>query len=164
MGVNADKVVRKQLLALLRGGEAHMSFSNAVSGFPLKEINRAVPNSTYTVWHLLEHMRIAQWDILEFVRNPNYVSPKFPDGYWPKPGETATQSRWKKTIKAIGDDLKAMENLVEDPRTDLFNPIPHAKDYTVFREVLLAADHNAYHVSELVTLRRVLSMNPIKEY
>jgi hypothetical protein len=162
--MKADKVLREELIALLRGGNAHMSFDEAVSGFPLKEINRRLPNASYTVWHLLEHMRIAQWDILEFVRNPDYVSPDFPDGYWPKPDEKATPAQWKKTIREFSTDLAEFEKLVEDPETDFFNPIPHAKDYTVFREVLLAADHNAYHVSEIVAIRRLLNLKPIKEY
>jgi hypothetical protein len=162
--MNADKVIREQLLALLKAGNAHMSFSDAVSGFPLKEINRRLPNASYTVWHLLEHIRIAQWDILEFVRNPHHISPEFPTGYWPGEDQMATANQWKKTIKDFLNDLKAVEKLVKDPRTDFFSPIPHAKDYNLFLEILTLADHNAYHVGELVTLRRVLNMKPIKEY
>jgi len=162
--MNADKVIREQLLALLKAGNAHMSFSDAVSGFPLKEINRRLPNASYTVWHLLEHIRIAQWDILEFVRNPHHISPEFPTGYWPGEDQMATANQWKKTIKDFLNDLKAVEKLVKDPRTDFFSPIPHEKDYNLFLEILTLADHNAYHVGELVTLRRVLNMKPIKEY
>ena len=162
--MNSDKVIRKELLALLRGGEAHMGFERAVSGFPMKYINNQVPNGSYRVWHLLEHTRIAQWDILEFVRDPGHISPAFPDGYWPRPDETATPALWRKTVKNIGADLKAVQKIVEDPKTDLFSPIPHAKGYTIFREILLVADHNAYHVAELVSLRRVLNLKPIKEY
>lgn len=162
--MNSDKVIRKELLALLRGGEAHMSFDRAVSGFPMKDINNQVPNGSYRVWHLLEHMRIAQWDILEFVRDPGHVSPSFPDGYWPQPDETATPALWRKTVKNISADLEAVQEMVEDPKTDFFSPIPHAKGYTIFREILLVADHNAYHIAELVSLRRVLNMKPIKEY
>ena len=162
--MNTDKIIREQLLGLLNAGNAHMSFSDAVSGFPLKEINRRLPNASYTVWHLLEHIRIAQWDILEFVRNPRHISPEFPAGYWPREDRMATASQWKKTIKGFLDDLKAVEKLVKDPRADFFGPIPHAKDYTLFLEILTLADHNAYHVGEFVTLRRVLNMKPIKEY
>ena len=162
--MNADKIIREQLLGLLKAGNAHMSFSDAVSGFPLEEINRRLPNASYTVWHLLEHIRIAQWDILEFVRNPRHISPEFPAGYWPREDRMATASQWKKTIKGFLDDLKAVEKLVKDPRADFFSPIPHAKDYTLFLEILTLADHNAYHVGEFVTLRRVLNMKPIKEY
>ena len=161
---NPDKVLREQLLALLEGGQAHMGFDDAVSGFPLKEINRRVPNGSYTIWHLLEHMRISQWDILQFVVDPDYVSPPFPEGYWPKVDEMATAASWRKTVAGIRNDLAAVEKLVRSPKTDFFGPIPHAPDYTVFREVLLVADHNAYHTSELVALRRVLNLKPVKEY
>ncbi len=159
-----DKALREELLGLLQGGNAHMSFDTAVSGFPMEEINRQVPNGTYRVWHLLEHMRIAQWDILEFVRNPNHVSPPFPDGYWPRPNESATPAKWNKIVKGFQSDLKAVVELVRDPKTDFFGPIPHAKDYTVIREMLLVADHNAYHVGEFVSIRRILNLKPIKEY
>jgi len=159
-----DKALREELLGLLQGGNAHMSFDAAVSGFPMEEIDRQVPNGTYRVWHLLEHMRIAQWDILEFVRDPNHVSPPFPDGYWPKPNESATPAKWNKIVKGFQSDLKAVVELVRDPKTDLYGPIPHAKGYTVIREMLLVADHNAYHVGEFVSIRRVLNLKPIKEY
>lgn len=159
-----DKIIREELYALLKGGNAHMGFADAVSGFPIKEINRRLPNASYTVWHLLEHMRIAQWDILEFVKNPDHVSPEFPGGYWPKPDKTATTAHWKRTIKEFSADLAAFEDLVKNPKTDFFSPIPHAGDYTIFREVLLAADHNAYHIAEIVAIRRLLNMKPIKEY
>ncbi len=162
--MNDSKVLSKELLALLEGGNAHMGFDDAVSGFPLKDINTKVPNGSYTVWHLLEHMRIAQWDILGFMTNPRHVSPDFPDGYWPKPESRATPQQWKKTVKGFRDDLSALKDIVKDPQTDFFGPIPHARDYTIFREMLLAADHNAYHIAELVSLRRVLNMKPIKEY
>ncbi len=159
-----ESVLREELLALVRGGNAHMTFGDAVSGFPLEEINRRVPNGSYTVWHLLEHMRIAQWDILEFVRNPRHVSPEFPSGYWPAVDHMASPKQWRKSISDFGSDLKAVEALITSETTNFFAPIPHAPDYTVFREMLLIADHNAYHVGELVSLRRVLDMKPIKEY
>jgi len=159
-----DKAFREELLGLLQGGNAHMSFDTAVSGFPMEEINRQVPNGTYRVWHLLEHMRIAQWDILGFVRDPGHVSPPFPDGYWPRPDEAATPAKWNKTVKGFQSDLKAVVEIVKDPKTDFFGPIPHAPQYTVFREMLLVADHNAYHVGEFVSIRRVLNLKPIKEY
>jgi hypothetical protein len=160
----SDQVLRDQLVALLEGGQAHMGFDDAVAGFPMKEINHQVQNGTYTIWHLLEHMRRTQRDILEFVVDPDYVSPDFPEGYWPKPDERATAGQWRNTIQGIRDDLEAVEQLARNPKTDFFGPIPHAKDYTVFREVLLVADHNAYHTAELVSLRRVLNLKPIKEY
>ncbi len=156
-----DKGLRKELLALLRGGNAHMSFDDAVSGFPMEQINRKVPNATYTPWHVIEHMRIAQWDILRFVIDPGHVSPEWPAGYWPQPDAIATPAQWKKSIKQFHEDLARVEEIVKNPRTDFCSPIPHAKDYTVLREVLLVADHNAYHLGGLVTLMRVLDLKPL---
>jgi hypothetical protein len=162
--MDPQRVARRQLLALIEGGKAHMGFEDAVSGFPLKEINRRLPNATYTVWHLLEHARIAQWDILRFTTDPNHVSPDFPEGYWPAVDKIATPREWKKTIRDFLKDLRSGRQLVKNPKIDLFAPIPHAKDCTVFQEILLLADHNAYHLGELVSLRRVLSLKPIREY
>lgn len=161
---NTDKVLRRQLIAFVAGGNAHMDYNHAVAGFPMKEMNRRVPNGSYTVWHLLEHMRIVQWDILEFVRNPGHVSPDFPTGYWPPEDRMATQDDWRETTNAFRADLKAVQKIVRDPKTDFFSPIPHAPDYTVIREVLLVGDHNAFHVGEFVAVRRVLNLKPVKEY
>jgi hypothetical protein len=151
-----DKVLREQLLALLRGGNAHLGFDDAIANFSLEHINTKPPNVSYTPWHLLEHIRIAQWDILEFVRNPNHVSPQWPEGYWPAPDEQADEARWQQTIDKFKADLQAVEDLVQNPDTDFFGPIPHAPDYTIFREVLLVADHNAYHIGEFAILRQVM--------
>ncbi len=162
--MNSDTILRKELLAFLSGGEAHMGFDEAVANFPMDEINRPVPNAGYLVWHVLEHMRVVQWDILDFVMNPNHVSPAFPGGYWPKPDTEATPADWKRIVKAIRTDLKGMEAIVSDAKTDFFNPIPHAKEYNIFREILLVADHNAFHLSEFISIRRILNLNPVKEY
>lgn len=160
----SSKIIREQLLALLEGGNAHMDFKDALSGFPPDAINMRVPNGSYTVWHLLEHMRIAQWDILGFVVNPKHVSPDFPDGYWPPVDRMATVSAWKTTVRQFKSDLKAMSKIVRNRRTDFFGPIPHARDYTILREVLLVADHNSYHLGEFVSIRRILNLKPVKEY
>jgi hypothetical protein len=141
-----------------------MDFQDALTGFPIDRINVRVPNGSYTIWHLLEHMRIAQWDILEFVVNPKHVSPDFPDGYWPAVDKKATVSEWKKTVNRFKADLKAISKLVKNPKTDFFAPIPHAPDYTILREVLVVADHNAYHLGEFVSIRRILNLIPVKEY
>ena len=152
----SDDVVREQLLALLRGGNAHMTFDEAVAGFPLEHINDYPPHVPYTPWHLLEHLRIAQWDILEFVRNPAHVSPPWPEGYWPPPETRADAQAWAGTLAAFRADLQALEQLVADPATDLYAPLPHAPGYTILREILLVADHNAYHIGELGILRQVM--------
>lgn len=151
-----EKVVREQLLALLRGGNAHMGFDEAVAGFPLDQINAKPPRLPYSFWHLLEHMRIVQWDILEFVRNPDHVSPPYPEGYWPDEEEKAGKDQWERTLRDYRADLKGLQDILTDPSTDLFGPIPHAKGYNAFREMVLAADHNAYHIGEFVILRRTM--------
>ncbi len=155
-GMKNEDTVRKQLVALLEGGHAHMPFDEAVADFPLESINMQLPGSSYTPWRLLEHMRIAQWDILRFIVDPKHVSPQWPEGYWPPEGSQAGRNEWDKTIQGFRADLQALQELVRDPATDLVAPIPHAPDYTVLREILVAADHNAYHVGEFALFRQVL--------
>jgi len=154
--VSSDQVIREQLLALLRGGNAHLEFERAVADFPLTHINTTPPNVPYTPWHLLEHLRIAQWDILEFIRNPEHLSPDWPKGYWPPNDEQADEAKWQKTISDFQADLKAVQILAADSSVDLFAPIPHAPTYTIFQEILLVADHNAYHLGEFAILRQVM--------
>ena len=155
-----DEVVRQQLIALLRGGNAHLNFERAVSQFPFDYINRKVSHISYSPWGLLEHMRICQWDILEFICNPEYESPPWPKGYWPAKGEFADEKMWQKTLSDFSKDLLSVEKLVNDPGTNLYQPIPHATDFNIFREILLIADHNAYHLGELVVLRKALFIWP----
>lgn len=154
--MNPDQVVREQLLFLLRGGNAHMTFDQAVAGFPMEFINAHPLNVSYTPWHLLEHIRIAQWDILEFIRDPDHVSPPWPEGYWPSQHEQADEAKWNKTIGDFRADLRALQDMVEDPSADLYANLPHAVGYTVLREILLVADHNAYHIGEFASLRQVM--------
>jgi len=155
-----DEVVAHQLIALLRGGNAHLNFERAVSKFPFNYINRKIPTVSYSPWELLEHMRICQWDILEFIRNPQYKSPPWPKGYWPAKGEFADEKKWQETLSLFRRDLLSVEKLINDPGTKLYQSIPHAPDYNIFREILLIADHNAYHLGELVVLRKALSIWP----
>ncbi len=162
--MDTEKIMREQVLALLNGGNAHMNFSQALTGFPIEYINRKAVNFSYTFWHLLEHMRIVQWDILEFIRNPAHVSPDYPSGYWPPEEEEAQEPQWQQTIAQFRADLEAVQNLVADPSTDFFAPIPYARDYTVFREILLVADHNAYHLGEIVTLRQAMAISPADKW
>jgi hypothetical protein len=154
--MNIDQILRQQLLALLRGGDAHMPFDEAVAAFPLMQINSYPPNVAYTPWHLLEHLRIAQWDILEFVRNPAHVSPPWPDGYWPSHEARTDTEGWARTIAAFQADLRALQDLVADGATDLTAPLAHAPEYTILREILVVADHNAYHIGEFAILRQVM--------
>jgi hypothetical protein len=151
-----DEVVREQLLALLRGGNAHMSFDQAVADFPMGHINVQPLDLPYTPWRLLEHIRIAQRDILDFMRDPNYVSPEWPVGYWPPPGEKADAGRWRQTIEGIRADRKELEKIVNNPDTDLSAPMPQGEGYNILREILVAADHNAYHIGEFALMKEVL--------
>lgn len=151
-----NDILREQLFQLLRSQNAHLSFSDAVKSFPLEFINTRPPDVPYTPWHLIEHLRIAQWDILEFMRSPEHVSPKWPEGYWPPPDAVADESEWKKTIDSFSADLKAVEGIVQDRKIDLLAEIPHVPGYTYLREILLVADHNAYHIGEFSILRQVM--------
>jgi hypothetical protein len=154
--MESDKVVREQLLSLLRGGNAHLNFDQALADFPIQNINSKPPNVSYTPWYLLEHLRIAQWDILEFIRDPKHVSPTWPEGYWPPENEEADQAKWEKTISDFQADMETLQDMVVDLQVDLYAPILHAPDYTILREILLVADHNAYHIGEFAILRQVM--------
>jgi hypothetical protein len=158
--MNEDKVLRNELLALLEGGNAHMSFAEAVADFPLEHVNSKPVNCPYSFWHLVEHIRITQWDILEFVVNPKHKSPHWPEGYRPRPEEKTDEAGWAKSVGAVLADLEKLKRIVIDPSTDFFGPIPHAPDYTVFRELLLVADHNSHHVGELAIMRQIEDLWP----
>jgi hypothetical protein len=147
---------REHVLALLTGKSAHADFDAAVSKFPLKRVGEKPAGAPYSAWQLLEHMRIAQWDILEFSRNPEHVSPKWPEGYWPRTEAPPTDAAWNQSLRAYRADLKAMRELVADPDRNLLAPIPHGQGQTLLREALVLADHNSYHVGQLVMLRRLL--------
>lgn len=155
-----DTILREQLLQLLDGRNAHQNFEDAVAEFPLQAINARPPNVSYTPWHLIEHLRIAQWDILEFIRDPNHVSPRWPEGYWPAREAETDRQGWARTIASFLSDLQAMKSIVRDPGTDLTAEIAHAPGYTVLREVLVLADHNAYHIGEFAILRQVMDTWP----
>jgi DinB family protein len=154
--MNTDKALREHLLYVLGGGGAHADFESVVKDFPVELINEKAENIPYTPWQLLEHMRLAQWDILEFSRDPRHVSPPWPEGYWPVAEQRADGEAWEKTVAAFRADLKAMQALVEDSSTNLFAPIAHGDGQTILREALLVADHNAYHLGALVTIKRML--------
>jgi hypothetical protein len=159
-GNQKDDSLRKHVLYLLRGGGAHLSFDDFVSSFPADLCNRQIEGIPYTPWQVLEHMRLAQWDILEFSRDPNHVSPEFPKGYWPKTIELGNPALWRKSVDEFRNDLQQMEALVEDPSTDLYATIPHGDGQTILREALLIADHNAYHLGVLTVMSRILKAAP----
>ncbi len=153
---NNDQSLRDHLLSLLRGANAHMSFDDFVTSFPARACGQKVEGLPYTAWQVLEHIRIAQWDILEFCRDAKHVSPKWPKGYWPESDEPGNEDLWKETVEKIRHDLKRMAELVADPATDLFAKIPHGSGQTILREALLVADHNAYHLGALAVMSRIV--------
>jgi hypothetical protein len=151
-----DKALREHLRKLLTGSEAHIDWKAAVADTPSRLQGAKLQGSPHTLWELLEHARIAQWDILEFSRDSKHVSPDFPSGYWPASSAPANDVAWDKSVKAFETDLDAMAKLVSNPATDLFAPIPHGSGQTILREALLLADHNAYHLGQFVLVRRML--------
>lgn len=155
-----DQALRGQLLQLLRGGNAHMSLDQTVADFPPEDMNTFPPDVSYTPWHLLEHIRLSQQDIVNFIENPDYQWPNFPDDYWPGLTEQADGPVWQATLQGIRDDLQKLIRLVEDPETDLYSDLPHAAGYNILREVLIVADHNAYHIGEFGILRQVMGTWP----
>ncbi len=148
--------LREHLLELLGGGSAHLDFEKAVAGLPDHLRGARPPGLSHTPWRLLEHMRIAQWDILHFSVDPKHISPDFPDGYWPAGDAPPDPAAWERSVAAFRADLQSMKDLVANPDTDLFKRIPHGQGQTILREALLVADHNAYHLGQLVTVRRLL--------
>jgi hypothetical protein len=150
--MNNQEQLREHLLELLEGKSAHIDTESALEGYPIDKINVRVDGSPHTAWDLLEHIRIAQWDILDFSTNPNYKEMKWPDDYWTEP--EGTPESWRRSVDQVLGDLQAMRDLVGDEETDLFAKIQHGSGQTILREALLAADHNAYHIGQLVLLRR----------
>lgn len=151
-----DPVLREHLLNLLNSDAAHVTFEAAVKDLPANLRGQRVKHVERSPWEILEHLRIAQWDILEYIRNPKHVSPDFPEGYWPTMESPPSDKSWTESVTAFRSDLDAFTNLLSNPATDVLAPIAHAGGKTILREVLLLADHNAYHLGQLVMLRRLL--------
>ena len=151
-----DNVLRQHLVSLLKASEAHANFDAAIKDLPAKVRGKRPKGAQHSPWELLEHLRIAQWDILEFSRDPDHKSPEFPGGYWPSTPAPPDPGAWDKSVESFRHDLEALCALVTNPSTDLFTKIPHGDGQTILREALLAADHNAYHLGEMVLLRRLL--------
>ena len=151
-----DNTLREAVLTLLRSDRAHVSFEKAVANLPEGLRGKKARGAPYTPWQLLEHMRICQWDILEYVRNPRHVSPEWPAGYWPAE-KPPPRTAWAKSVKAFRADRQALLDLAADPSTDLLARVPHDPEGpTILHELLLVADHNAYHLGQLIVLRRLL--------
>ena len=152
----SDAALRKHLIDLLTGENAHVSFDAAIEGLPEGLRGIGPDSAEHSPWELLEHLRIAQWDIVEFSRDAKHVSPKWPAGYWPSSAAPPNSGAWDESLASFRRDLHAMVNLVNDPATDLYARIPHGTGQTILREALLVADHNAYHIGQLILVRKLL--------
>ena len=150
------QTLRDQLVKLLDGRGAHADFNQAVADFPPELRGVRPQGAPHSAWELLEHLRIAQRDMLEFSRDAGYQSPEWPSGYWPATVEPPDERAWDESVTRFRADLEAMQKLVGDPRSDLFLVFAHGEGQTLLREALQLADHNAYHIGELVFLRRLL--------
>jgi len=155
---SGDHALRDHVLSLLKGGGAHATFEDTLNGWPLQFTGIKVAKFPHTAWMLLEHLRIAQWDILEFSRNSKHVSPKWPEGYWPESAAPPNEAAWKASMESCKKDLQAMQRIVGDQKLDLFAKIPWGGGQTILREALILADHNAYHLGQLMMLRKSLGV------
>lgn len=153
-----DRALRDHLLELLRGGSAHIEPAAALDDFPADKRGVTPPGSPYNAWQLLEHMRLALRDLLDICTDSSYAAPKWPDDYWPKSAQPSSKE-WDASVKAFKADLKAFEDLVSDGASNLYAKIPWGEGQTLLREVLLAADHNSYHLGQLVLLRKQLGIS-----
>ncbi|HEX3353794.1 MAG TPA: DinB family protein [Terriglobales bacterium] len=162
MKINPDRSLRRHLVDLLKGGNAHAKFDDVIKAIHAGLRGQKPPGFPHSPWMLLEHLRLAQWDILEFSRNRKHVSPSWPEGYWPRTQAPPTAAAWTTSIRNFRRDLKAMQDLVSNPKIDLHAPLPWGDGQTILREVLLVADHNAYHVAQLVDVSRLLGAWPVK--
>jgi hypothetical protein len=160
MKPNSDKILRDHVLYVLEGGGAHIKFDEVIKGIPPKLRGKKPAGLPHSCWMLLEHMRLAQWDILEFSRNKKHVSPDWPAGYWPSSDAPPSNAAWNASIQNFRKDLKTMQDLVANPKADLFARILWGDGQTILREALLVADHNAYHLGQLLEVRRLLKAWP----
>jgi hypothetical protein len=158
-----EEVIRKQLIETVEGRGSHIPFSRAIEEFPFDLAGKKVRNLDHTAWSLVYHIWIAQRDILEFSRDPDYVSPAYPTGYWPASLKPGSQQEWEETIGGIGSDLHEMVALIRDPKSDLFAPFPWGDGQTLFREAIILAGHNSYHIGQLIAIRQLLSV-PVRDW
>lgn len=154
----SDRALREHVINLLEGGHAHATLDSAVRGFPLDRVGVRPPGLPYSAWELLEHLRIAQNDILRFSLSADYVSPKWPEGYWPSSPAPQQDRQWVRSVRAVRKDSAEFQALVRDPKRDLYRKFPWGTGQTLLREALLIADHNAYHIGQLVLVRRLLGI------
>jgi uncharacterized damage-inducible protein DinB len=155
-----DKLLRQQLAKMIDWNEAHADLSTTLDGLPTRLRGQVPDGLPHSAWQLLEHIRIALWDILEFTRDAKHKSPKWPEDYWPKSVAPPSDKAWDESVKTILNTQEELRKLVQDPSQDLFKPLPHGDGQTLLRELLLAADHGAYHLGQLVLVRRALGTWP----
>lgn len=158
MNDSNQAALRQHLDELLSGGGAHVKFDDVVKDFPSKQRGQKPAGMPHSPWMLLEHLRLAQWDILEFSRNKDHQSPEWPSGYWPKHEAPLNDKAWDQSVESFRKDLQEMRKLVKNPKTDLYAKIPWGDGQTILREALLVADHNAYHLGQLLDVRRLLGI------
>ena len=154
----SDRALREQLAAVLQWEDAHASLDRVVGSVPQARWSATAPGLPYTLWQLLEHIRLAQHDILDFCRNPGYAELRWPDDYWPPAGATPNPDEVSASIAAVREDREALATMALDSRIDLFAQIPHGTGQTYLRELLLAADHTSYHLGQMVAVRRALGI------
>lgn len=157
MNSQQDKALREQVIHAMRGDESHIDFEAAIEDLSVETAGMKIEGAPHTIWQLLEHMRIAQHDILEFSRNPHHKSPKWPEGYWPESETAENQEALDASIATFQKEAQAMEALISDPKRDLFKAIEGGTGQTLLREALVAAAHNSYHLGQLVYLKKALS-------
>jgi hypothetical protein len=156
-----DKEILDQLISTLESGHNHMSFAEALKGLPAPAINSRLPRVPYTFWHLVEHIRLAQRDMLDYMTSASYEEPSFPEGYWPRKSARATPAQWRRSLATFQDDLVAVIELARDPARDLFAFVPNSAGlHTFYRCFLVIADHNSYHVGELGIWRQAAGLWP----
>ena len=151
-----DSALRRELIRLLDGLDARMPFDEAIADFPDEAMNLRAPNVAYTPWHIIEHIRLTQADILEYVLGEGYVEKTWPDEYWPPRDAVATRDQWEASIQGFRSDVEALKAIVRDPARDLFAVLPDTPGHTLLREVRIVGDHNAYHLGEFAVLRQVM--------
>ncbi|HEY6209712.1 MAG TPA: DinB family protein [Gemmatimonadales bacterium] len=158
-GTDAHRALRDHVVELLRTGHAHLGFQDVVADWPAALRGAKPPGQPFTPWRILEHIRISQWDIVEFTKSAKHVSPEWPSGYWPDTDAPGDDVAWERSVAQVERDLRAMAKLVADPKTNLFARIPHGTGQTVLREALVLADHNSYHLGQLMLLKRLLGVH-----
>ena len=160
--MNDDQELRNQLVRMLTIRQAHMDFEDAVANFPEEHINTRPPDCDYTFWHLLEHLRIAQEDILEYIVSDTYQWPNFPDDLWLDKSAETDLAGWQQTIESFYADRQKLVDIINEPNVELFAPLPNSGEHqhTILREINIIASHNAYHTGEFGVLRQVMGIWP----